>query len=242
VFPFGRVNLLSSGSKPVSVNVGRLGMRDSLKGFMNSLVAEGVEVRMKEGDGFLYIESTSTIYGLSEEDLAKVDSGKRKKIVPGFEPKASLFIEDDSLHFDYGHALPGSKTCSVLHGHSSRVSAEIFGQVGPSGMIIDFGEAKSAIKETLGLVDHKFIIGRKYVVDRSAKSIHVKFEGPNGAFDLRMPPSQVVVLDAEATSENIAKFLAGKLLAALPRGVDAVKLFFFEGVNKGASYFRVMAH
>lgn len=219
-----------------------MGARDNLKGFMSSLVAEGVEAKMKEGEGFLYIESTSTIYGLSEENLAKIDSGKRKKIVPGFEPKASLFIEDDSLHFDYGHALPGSTTCSVLHGHSSRVSAEIFGHVGPNGMIIDFGEAKAAIKETLRLVDHKFIIGRKYVADHSAKSVHVKFEGPNGAFDLKMPPSQVVILDAEATSENIARFVAGKLLEALPHGADAVKLFFFEGVNKGASYFRVMAH
>jgi 6-pyruvoyl-tetrahydropterin synthase len=233
---------MSSDSKPVSVGVARLGARDGLKGFMNSLVAEGVEAKMKEGDGFLYIESTSTIYGLTEEDLARVDSGKRKRLVPGFEPKVSLFIEDDSLHFDYGHALPGSKTCSVLHGHSSRVSAEIFGQVGPNGMIIDFGDAKAAIRETLGLVDHKFVIGRKYVVDRSAKSVHVKFQGPNGAFDLKMPPSQVVVLDAEATSENIAKFVAGALLETLPRGVDAVKLFFFEGVSKGASSFRVMAH
>jgi 6-pyruvoyltetrahydropterin/6-carboxytetrahydropterin synthase len=233
---------MSGGNKPVSVNVDRLGARDSLKGFMNSLVAEGVEVKMKEGDGFLYVESTSTIYGLSEEDLARVDSGKRKKLVPGFEPKASLFIEDDSLHFDYGHALPGSKACSVLHGHSSRISAEIFGQVGPGGMIVDFAEAKAALKGTLMTVDHKFIIGRKYVIDRSAKSVHVKFDGPNGVFDLKMPPSQVVILDAEATSENIARFVAGNLLEALPRGVDAVKLFFFEGVNKGAASFRVMAH
>jgi 6-pyruvoyl-tetrahydropterin synthase len=222
------------------VDLSRPSTKDRLKDFMQTLIAEGVEAKMKDGGGFLYVESTSTIYGLSHEDLAKVDSGKRKKLVPGFEPKSSLFIEDDSLHFDYGHSLPGSKTCSVLHGHSSRVSAEIFGEVGPNGMILDFGDAKAALKETLALVDHKFIIGKKYVVERTPKVVRVKFEGPNGSFDLRMPPSQVVILDDEATSEDIARFVADSLLHALPRGVDGVKLFFFEGVNKGASSFRVM--
>jgi 6-pyruvoyl-tetrahydropterin synthase len=233
---------MSSDSKPVSVEAARRGTRENLKSFVQSLVAEGVEARVKEGEGFLYVESTSAIYALSPEDLERVNSGKRKRLVPGFEPKASLFIEDDSLHFDYGHSLPNSKTCSVLHGHSSRVSVEIFGQVGLNGMILDFGEAKEKLKETLKLVDHKFIIGKKYVTDRSSKAVRVKFEGPNGSFDLKMPPSQVVILDGEATSENIAKFLAGNLLEALPPGVDAAKLFFFEGVNKGASAFRVMSY
>jgi len=232
---------LGSGSTPVTVGSPGSTTKERLRDFMQSLIAEGVEARMKDGGGFLYVESTSTIYGLSREDLARVDSGKRKKLVPGFEPKTSLFIEDDSLHFDYGHALPGSKTCSVLHGHSSRVSAEIFGEVGPNGMILDFGEAKAALKGTLSLVDHKFIIGRRHVVESSAKVVRVKFEGPNGAFDLRMPPSQVVVLDEEATSENIARFVADRLMESMPRKVEGVKLFFFEGVNKGASAFRVMA-
>ncbi|MGA1974485.1 MAG: 6-carboxytetrahydropterin synthase [Conexivisphaerales archaeon] len=233
---------MNSDSKPVFVEVARQNTRDSMRTFVQSLVAEGVEARMKEGRGFAYIESTSAIYALSPEDLEKVDSGKTKRLIPGFEPKASLFIEDDSLHFDYGHSLPTSKTCSVLHGHSSRISAEVFGQVGPTGMILDFAEAKSALKNTMKLVDHKFIIGKKYVVESTSRTVHVKFEGPNGAFDLRMPSSQVVVLELEATSENIARFVAGKLLEALPNGVDAVKLFFFEGVNKGASAFRVMSH
>lgn len=200
-----------------------------------------MEATVKDGGGFLYVESTSTIYGLSREDLAKVDSGKRKRLIPGFEPKSSLFIEDDSLHFDYGHALPSSKTCSVLHGHSSRVSAEILGEVGPVGMIVDFGEAKAALKDALSTVDHKFIIGSKYVVERSSKAVRVRFEGPNGAFDLKMPPSQVVILDGEATSENIAQFVANGVLRRLPKDVEGIKLFFFEGVNKGAAAFRVMA-
>ncbi len=225
----------------VSVDLQKPGARDRLKEFMQSLLAEGVEAKLKDGGGFLYVESTSSIYGLSKEDLARVDSGKRKKLVPGFEPKSSLFIEDDSLHFDYGHSLPGSKTCSVLHGHSSRVSAEIFGQVGKDGMIVDFGDAKAALKEALSSVDHKFIIGRKYVVESSPKAVRVKFEGPNGAFDLTMPQSQVLLLDEEATSENIARFVAERALRRLPHGVDGIKLFFFEGVNKGASAFRMVS-
>ncbi len=232
---------MSGGGRPTFVGVERPGTKSRLKEFVASLVGEGVEATVKDGGGFLYVESTSTIYGLSREDLAKVDSGKRKRLIPGFEPKSSLFIEDDSLHFDYGHALPSSKTCSVLHGHSSRVSAEILGEVGPVGMIVDFGEAKAALKDALSTVDHKFIIGSKYVVERSSKAVRVRFEGPNGAFDLKMPPSQVVILDGEATSENIAQFVANGVLRRLPKDVEGIKLFFFEGVNKGAAAFRVMA-
>jgi 6-pyruvoyl-tetrahydropterin synthase len=218
----------------------RSGAKDYMKSFMESLVAEGVEARMVQGDGFVYLETPGAIYGTATGDLEKVKSGKKKRLVPGFEPKTSLFIEDDSLHFDYGHALPYSKTCSVLHGHSSRVSVELFGRVGRNGMILDFGDAKAKVKETLKLVDHKFIVGKKYVVESSDKVARVRFEGPNGAFDLKLPPNQMVVLDAEATSENIADFVADRLLEALPPDVEAVKLFFFEGVNKGAASFRVV--
>jgi 6-pyruvoyltetrahydropterin/6-carboxytetrahydropterin synthase len=153
-------------------------------------------------------------------------------------PLSSIFMEDDSLHFEYGHCLPKSKTCSVVHGHSSRISAELFGEIGNDGMIVDFGDAKDAIKSVLKNFDHKFIICSKYAKVKDGRC-HISFDGPNGHIELDLPEQQVILLDVEATSENIASEVARQILNKMPNKVKAVKAFFFEGANKGASLFRM---
>jgi 6-pyruvoyl-tetrahydropterin synthase len=160
-----------------------------------------------------------------------------KKRVGNFPP-SSIFIEDDSLHFEYGHCLPKSKTCSVVHGHSSRISAELFGDIGKNGMIVDFGDAKDAMKSVLKIFDHKFIICKKYAKVRGERC-HVSFSGPNGHIELDLPKEQAILLDNEATSENIATEIAKQILSRMPKEVKGVKAFFFEGANKGASIFRM---
>jgi 6-pyruvoyltetrahydropterin/6-carboxytetrahydropterin synthase len=72
----------------------------------------------------------------------------------------SIFIEDPALAFDYAHILPLVEKCSVLHGHTSTVMVEIIGSM-KNNLVIDFGEAKRIIKETLNAMDHK---DRKSVV------------------------------------------------------------------------------
>lgn len=152
-------------------------------------------------------------------------------------PSSSLFIEDDSLHFEYGHCLPRSRSCSVIHGHSSRLSAELFGETDEEGMILDFGDAKDAMKKVLKIFDHKFIISKKYAVVKGSRC-HVSFTGPNGHIELDVPKEHVILLEGEATSENIAQEVSRELLKHLPLQVKAVKAYFFEGANKGASSFR----
>jgi 6-pyruvoyltetrahydropterin/6-carboxytetrahydropterin synthase len=153
-------------------------------------------------------------------------------------PPSSIFIEDDSLHFEYGHCLPKSKTCSVVHGHSSRISAELFGDIGKDGMIVDFGDAKNAIKSVLKIFDHKFIICKKYAKVKGERC-HISFSGPNGHIELDLPREQAILLDKEATSENIASEVAKQILNGMPKEIKGVKAFFFEGANKGASIFRM---
>src|SRR5579875_649479 len=128
-------------------------------------------------------------------------------------PLSSIFMEDDSLHFEYGHCLPKSKTCSVVHGHSSIISV-------------------------LKNFDHKFIICSKYAKVKDGRC-HISFDGPNGHIELDLPEQQVILLDVEATSENIASEVARQILNKMPNKVKAVKAFFFEGANKGASLFRM---
>jgi 6-pyruvoyltetrahydropterin/6-carboxytetrahydropterin synthase len=151
---------------------------------------------------------------------------------------SSLFVEDDSLHFEYGHCLPRSSKCSVIHGHSSRVSVELFGERRRDGMILDFGAAKKIVKKVLKDFDHKFIISKKYARVDSDRCF-VAFDGRSGRIEMNIPSEQAVILSGEATSENIATEVSRELLEKLPPQVMAVKAFFFEGANKGASYFRV---
>ncbi len=152
----------------------------------------------------------------------------------------SLFVEDDSLHFDYGHCLPNSDTCSVIHGHSSRISAEVFGEVGDDGMILDFADAKSRLKDAIKTVDHKFIICKKYAKINQNECM-IEFHGKKGHFRLEIPASTVYLLEKEATSENIASELAEAIMNNMPKQVTAMKLFFFEGVSKGATAFRTVS-
>lgn len=152
-------------------------------------------------------------------------------------PTTSLFVEDDSLHFDYGHSLPNSDTCCVIHGHSSRLSVELFGNLREDGMILDFGEVKRIIKSVLDGFDHKYMIGANYVTLQGARA-RISFTGPKGHIKIDVPREHVVVLDGEATSENIVRELSKRLIESLPNEVVALKAFFFEGTSKGAAIFR----
>ena len=78
-----------------------------------------------------------------------------------YNQTGSIFIEDPSLAFDYAHILPLVEKCSILHGHTSTVMVEIIGDM-KNNLIIDFGEAKRIIKETLSILDQKFKIKTKY--------------------------------------------------------------------------------
>ena len=67
-----------------------------------------------------------------------------------------LILEDDRFNFDYCHFLPWhAAQCRSLHGHSSVVTVMLRGEPDAQGFVIDFGEAKQLVKETLTLFDHK---------------------------------------------------------------------------------------
>ena len=64
----------------------------------------------------------------------------------------SIFIDDPTLAFDYAHILPLVEKCSILHGHTSTIMVEIIGNM-EDDLVIDFGEAKKIIKDTLSVPD-----------------------------------------------------------------------------------------
>src|ERR687888_2451121 len=145
----------------------------------------------------------------------------------------SIFIEDPSLAFDYAHILPLVEKCSILHGHTSTIMVEIIGEM-KNNLVIDFGEAKRIIKDTLNIIDHKFFINRKYLQKEDDVHYHVAFEGPKGYFSLQLPKMTTFLLSTEATVETLSTEIIKLLAPKMPANVEALGVYVYEGVNKGA--------
>ena len=145
----------------------------------------------------------------------------------------SIFIEDPSLAFDYAHILPLVEKCSVLHGHTSTVMVEIIGSM-KNNLVVDFGEAKRIIKDTLNIIDHKFFINRKYLKKEDGDHYFVEFQGPRGYFNLQLPKMTTYVMSGEATVENLSTEIIKLLAPRMPPNVEALGVYIYEGVNKGA--------
>ncbi len=150
-----------------------------------------------------------------------------------YHQTGSIFIEDPSLAFDYAHILPLVEKCSILHGHTSTVMVEIIGDM-KNNLIIDFGEAKRIIKETLSILDHKFFINTKYLKREDDIYYHISFEGPRGFFSLQLPKMTTFLLPGEATVENLSTEIIKLLAPKMPPTVEALGIYVYEGVNKGA--------
>ncbi len=145
----------------------------------------------------------------------------------------SIFMEDQSFAFDYTHILPLVEKCSILHGHTSSVMVELIGQM-ENNLLMDFGEAKRIIKGVIAEFDHKFLINAEYAKERTESHYTVSFEGPKGAFELRVPRDTTFLLDGEATVENLSIEIIRMLEPRLPENIEAVGVYIYEGYNKGS--------
>ena len=145
----------------------------------------------------------------------------------------SIFIDDPSLAFDYAHILPLVEKCSIIHGHTSTIMVEIIGEM-KNNLVIDFSEAKKIIKEALYQIDHKFFINKKYLKKEEGDHYFIEFDGPKGYFDLKVPKYTTYLLDGEATVENLSTEIIAMLSNKMPSNVQALGVYIYEGVNKGA--------
>ncbi|MDI1496350.1 MAG: 6-pyruvoyltetrahydropterin synthase [Cenarchaeum symbiont of Oopsacas minuta] len=145
----------------------------------------------------------------------------------------SIFLEDQSFTFDYSHILPLVEKCSILHGHTSAVMVELAGEM-KNNLLLDFDEAKRIIKDVMHVFDHKFFINKKYVQNETDDMYEIKFDGPKGSFDLKIPKHNTYILNGEATVENLSTEIIHMLSPKLPPNVDAVGVYIYEGYNKGS--------
>lgn len=145
----------------------------------------------------------------------------------------TIFLDDPSFNFDYAHILPQTEKCSVMHGHTSSALVEMIGSP-MDGMVIDFNTAKPIIRDAIRELDHKLFINEKYVVSRDPTHLDIKFNTVHGDFYLRVPKKTAVLLDGEATVENLAEELLDRIAPRMPANVKSVGVYVYEGLNKGA--------
>ena len=145
----------------------------------------------------------------------------------------TIFLDDPSFNFDYAHILPKTEKCSVMHGHTTSVLVEIVGHP-IDGMVVDFAAAKHIVREAVRGLDHKLFINEKYVKSVDQKGVTLEFETVHGAFAIRAPKQTTVLMSGEATVENLAKEVLGRIAPKMPANVTAVGVYVYEGLNKGS--------
>ena len=154
----------------------------------------------------------------------------------GLEEKAdvqTIFLDDQSFNFDYAHILPKTQKCSVMHGHTSSVLVEVAGTP-IEGMVVDFGDAKQIVREAVRGLDHKLFINKKYVTGSNTASVSLKFETVHGPFEITAPKATTVLLEGEATVENLAREVLSRIAPKMPKNVTMVGVYVYEGLNKGS--------
>jgi len=163
----------------------------------------------------------------------RFDHGIRVLGLGGDRRLQTIFLDDPSFNFDYAHILPKTEKCSVMHGHTSSVLVEVVGKP-VEGMVVDFGIAKQIVRDAVRSLDHKLFINEKYVTAIDQKSVTLKFETVHGGFAIRAPKETTVMMKGEATVENLAKEVLGRIAPRMPENVTAVGVYVYEGLNKGS--------
>jgi 6-pyruvoyltetrahydropterin/6-carboxytetrahydropterin synthase len=161
------------------------------------------------------------------------DHGIRVLGIGGEGRLQTIFLDDPSFNFDYAHILPKTEKCSVMHGHTSSVLVEVIGHP-VDGMVVDFGVAKPIVRDAVRELDHKLFINEKYVTQMDSKSVTLKFDTVHGEFAIRAPRGTTVMLNGEATVENLAKEVLERIAPRMPKNVTAVGVYVYEGLNKGS--------
>ena len=112
-------------------------------------------------------------------------------------------------YFSSAHQLVGYEgKCEEVHGHNWKVEIELEGnELDDVGMLIDFKEAKSLLKEIIEELDHKMLNNLK-------------------------PFKEI-----NPSSENVSRFVFYRIKEKLPEGVKIISTAIWESERSKAIYF-----
>lgn len=139
-----------------------------------------------------------------------------------------MFKVKSQIEFDMAHYLSGyNGKCSNLHGHRYKlivsIKSETLHQEGQlKGMVDDFGNIKSKLKEIEDLFDHKLVIENNEEGLLLAEKLK---ELPN-SFDVLLVPYR-------PTAEEMSRDIFHKLRAM---GLDVCEVELFETPTNSCTY------
>ena len=160
-------------------------------------------------------------------------------------------MESDSLYrlevsgcsFSYAHILGfyDGKCCN-LHGHEGIVNVVVYGRMNGE-FVIDFGVLKQIVRDVVGELDHKFLLGMNdckfYEEGRGMIRI---FYGDGRELYLRR--KEVVVVGKYSTAECIVEYILDRIVEKIRengfRNVVKVGVEFSEGYKNKVYLERVM--
>lgn len=119
------------------------------------------------------------------------------------------------FRWEMGHRLPEHfGLCKNIHGHSYKMIAEFEGKLNKDQMVIDYYDVEKIINPIINKLDHAFMVNKD-------DKVVIEF--------LEKMNSKKVVVDFDATAENICKYLLNEISkSGLPDNVSLVKVRVYE--------------
>jgi 6-pyruvoyltetrahydropterin/6-carboxytetrahydropterin synthase len=135
------------------------------------------------------------------------------------------------FNWEMSHALFNyDGLCRNIHGHSYIMYATIIGEpiVDENncklGMVIDFGDFKTIVKETIvNKFDHSLVLYKK--------EKHQEFSKTEGLFD------RLHILDYQPTCENMVIDFADRISKKLPKEIKLFSLKLYETATSFAEWY-----
>jgi 6-pyruvoyltetrahydropterin/6-carboxytetrahydropterin synthase len=119
------------------------------------------------------------------------------------------------FRWEMGHRLPEHfGKCKNIHGHSYKMIVRLEGDVGESGMVMDYYDLKKIVEPVVEKLDHAFMVCKE---DKEIISFLEKMK------------SKMVVVEFQSTVENICRYFLNEIKkAGFPQNVKKVSIRIYE--------------
>ena len=141
-----------------------------------------------------------------------------------------MILEIDGAHsgirFSACHFIPCHEKCARLHGHSYIIRLRLEGDIGESGMLMDFVVLKRVLKKLAEEFDHKTLLpknSKTIRITNKNREVEVVSEGKRYVF----PEEDIKMLDVETTTaEEMTEMMLLSLLGQVkfPKNVRSVSV------------------
>jgi 6-pyruvoyltetrahydropterin/6-carboxytetrahydropterin synthase len=152
-------------------------------------------------------------------------------------PEFHIRIAGDELAFGAAHFITTAEGCELLHGHTYRVSAEVFGPLDEHQCVADFLMVREALRAIVGRLNHRVLLPAQH------PQIRLREQGPEieavcGERRWVFPRDNCLMLPlANTTTELLARHVAEQLCDRLsaPHGAAPKKIRVEIAESSGAS-------